>query len=49
MISLKRDVDNVGITCDSSAADQVCERDEQSCGAPEVGMQQDSCSLAQLM
>lgn len=49
MISLKRDVDNAGVTCDSTAADQVCERDEESWGAPEVGVQQDSRSLAQLM
>lgn len=44
-----RDMDNVGVTCNSIAADQVCERDEESWGAPEVGVQQDSHPLAQLM
>lgn len=40
---------NNGITCDSTTADQVCERDEKSRRAPEVGVQQVSDSLAQLM
>ena len=42
-------MDDVGITCDSAAADQVCERDEESRGAPEVRVQQDSHSLTQLV
>lgn len=39
----------VGFTCDSSATDQVCESDEKSRGAPEVGVQHGSHSLTQLM
>ena len=42
-------MDDVSITCDSAAADQVWERHEESWGAPEVGVQQDGRSLAQLM
>lgn len=44
-----RDMNNVVSTCDRTAADQVCERDEESRGTPEVGVQQDSHSFAQLM
>lgn len=49
MISLESDMGNVGITCDSTAAHQVCERGVESRGAPEVGVQQDFYSLAQLV
>lgn len=42
-------MDLVGITCNSSAANQVCERDEESRGASEIGVQQDSHSLTQLV
>lgn len=36
-------------TCDSAAADQVCEGHEEFWRAPEVGMQQGSYSLTQLI
>jgi len=36
-------------TCDCGSADQVCEGEEESCGAPEVGMQEIPRPLTQLM
>lgn len=39
----------LGITCHCTAADQVCEGDKEARGAPEVGVQQDSGPLAQLV
>lgn len=40
---------SVGFTCDSGATNQVCERDKESWGAPEVGVQQGCHSLTQLV
>ena len=42
-------VDTVGVTCDSAAADQVCEGGVEDGGAPEVRVQQDLHSLSQLV
>lgn len=49
--SSKRDTDwcDLGVTCNGAAADQVCEGDVESWGAPEIGVQQGPHSLAQLM